>query len=48
MAGSRRHLHSMLVHVRMETSRHTGQADTLREGSEGGIGMLPAPEPHPT
>jgi hypothetical protein len=44
-------LRSMLVHVLRETSRHTGQADILREGIDGAIGMLPGnpnlPEPSP-
>jgi hypothetical protein len=32
-------LHTMLVHVLTETSRHVGHADILREGLDGAVGM---------
>ncbi|MFI5731829.1 DinB family protein [Kribbella sp. NPDC051587] len=34
-------LHSILVHVLAETSRHAGHADILRENLDGATGMLP-------
>ncbi|MFB6723838.1 DinB family protein [Kribbella sp. NPDC056345] len=34
-------LHSILVHVLAETSRHAGHADILREGLDGATGLLP-------
>jgi hypothetical protein len=34
-------LHSILVHVLAETSRHAGHADILRESLDGATGMLP-------
>jgi len=34
-------LHTILVHVLAETSRHAGHADILREGLDGAVGMLP-------
>jgi uncharacterized damage-inducible protein DinB len=45
-------LHTMLVHVLTETSRHAGHADILREGIDGAVGMSPGnsnlPEHDPT
>ncbi len=39
----RRHptLHTLLVHVLAEVSRHAGHADVLREGLDGAAGMRP-------
>jgi uncharacterized damage-inducible protein DinB len=36
-------LGQIMVHVTVETARHLGQADILRELADGGIGHLPSP-----
>lgn len=35
-------LHEMLVHMIVETGRHLGQADILRESIDGSVGYYPA------